>query len=54
MSNFVDMHGQKKGRSGNKGLKQIKIELMCAFQTFLEMASVVKCKFFPLPVELVI
>lgn len=37
-----------------KNWKQIKIELMCAFHTFLQMAFVIKCKLFPLPEELMI
>lgn len=33
---------------------KIKIELMCAFQTFLWVVFVSTCKLFPLPKELVI
>lgn len=37
-----------------KEWKQIKIELTSTFQTFFQMAFVIKCKFFPLPEELMI
>lgn len=45
---------EKKEEMVIKEWKQIKIELISAFQTFLRIAFVTKCKVFPLPEKLVI
>lgn len=46
--------GKRKKEMVIKEWKQIKIELMCGFQTFPWMAFVTICELFPLPKELVI
>lgn len=46
--------GKRKKEMVIKEWKQIKIELMCDFQTFAWMALVAICEHFPFPKELAI